>query len=344
MMVRTVGRELTRDDLTVQNNVAILRYWILHAKPYWPLDDSRASFAKAGGKPDFRFCTSAVFWGSWTRNNELAGALIHEKNNDGENDLHKVTVNSALIIATTPPSDSCRKRIIGIDWPGYYRTYHGMNEDGLVMVAQASYSVPDWDAANILDYTLLYREALQGTSSIAGVVKLWATLPATRAVGFNTPISTPYRPGQADYPSSTYETDSYGGTLRTPLDFAPADPCGILTTNNYYAYQGTAPYQAAVGKVHGYHSTVEDHDYRFRDMLSLIAQYKDQNRTVGTREVIELLRAASTSKEYSGTTEFSIIWYPNSMEFALAKEDLVRKILDAPFTIYNRFTFDEVLR
>jgi hypothetical protein len=30
------------------------------------------------------------------------------------------------------------------------------------------------------------------------------------------------------------------------------------------------------------------------------------------------------------------------MEFALAKEDLARKILDAPFTMYNRFTFDEV--
>ena len=54
--------------------------------------------------------------------------------------------------------------------------------------------------------------------------------------------------------------------------------------------------------------------------------------------------AASTSKEYSGTTEFSVIWYPNSMEFALAKEDLVHKILDAPFTIYNRFSLDEVFR
>jgi hypothetical protein len=342
MMVKTLGRELTRDDLIVQNNVAILRYWALHAKPYWPLDSSRTSFAKAGGEPDFRFCTSAVFWGDWTQNRELAGALIHGKNNDGENDLHKVTVNSALIIATTPPASSGKKKIIGIDWPGYYGTYHGMNEDGLVMQAQASYSIPDWDAANILDYTILYREAMQSTSSIAGVVNLWGSLPVTRGVGFNTPISTPYRPGQAGYPSSTYETDSYGGTLRTPMDFAPADSCSILTTNNYYTYQGTAPYQPAVCKVHGYHSTVEEHDYRFQDMLNLIAQYKNQNRTVGTQEVIELLRAASTSKEYSGTTEFSIIWYPNSMEFALAKEDLVHKILDAPFTIYNRFTFDEV--
>jgi hypothetical protein len=344
MKVGALNRELTRDDLIVQNNVAILRYWSLHAKPYWPLDDSGTSATKAGGETDIPFCTSAVFWGDWTRNSELKGALIHGKNNDGENDLRKVTVNSTLIIAATPPAGSGKKRIIGIDWPGYYGTYHGMNEDGLVMLAQASYSVPNWDAANILDYTLLYREALQGTSSIAGVVKLWESLPATRAVGFNTPISTPYIPGRAGYPSSTYETDSYGGVLRTPLDFAPGDSCGILTTNNYYRYQGTAPYQPAVSKVHGYHSTVEAHDYRFQDMLALVAQYKTQNRTVGTQEVIELLRAASTSKEYSGTTEFSIIWYPNSMEFALAKEDLVHKILDAPFTIYNRFGFDEVFQ
>jgi hypothetical protein len=342
MMARTLGRELTRDDLIVQNNVAILRYWALHSEPYWPLSVTKASSADVLEMPDSMLCTSAVFWGDWTQNPELAGALIHGKNNDGENDLHKVTVNSALIIATTPPEGSGKKRIIGIDWPGYYGTYHGMNEGGLVLVAQASFSVPNWDAANILDYTMLYREALQGTDSIAGVAGLWDTLPATRAVGFNTPMSTPFIPGQTGYPSSTYETDSYGGVMRTPVDFAPADSCCILTTNNYYRYQGTAPYQSAVSKVHGYHATVEEHDYRFQDMLNLVAQYKIQNRTVGTREVIELLRAASSSKEYSGTTEFSIIWYPNSREFALAKEDLVHKILDAPFTMYNRFTFNEV--
>jgi len=323
-----LGRELIRDDLIVQNNVAILRYWPLHARPVWPLDAP--------------FCTSAVFWGDWTQNPELSGALIHGKNNDGENDLRKVTVNSALIIATTPPEGSGKKRRIGIEWPGYYGTYHGMNEDGLVLVAQSSLSVPNWDAANLLDYTFFYREALEGTNTITGAVALWEALPATRAVGFNTPISTPYTLGQPSVPSSTYESDSYGWALRTPPDFAPADAYSILTTNNYYKYQGTAPYEPAVSKVHGYHATVEANDYRFQDMLSLIAQYKTQGRTVGTPEVIELLRAAATSQEYSGTTEFSILWYPNSREFALAKEDLVHKILDAPFAAYTRFTFAEV--
>jgi hypothetical protein len=344
MTVATLNRELTRDDLIVQNNVAILRYWVLHAAPYWPLTEASASSPAGDKNPGIPFCTSTVFWGDWTQNLELGGALIHGKNNDGENDLHKVTVNSALIIATTPPAGSGKKKTIGIDWPGYYGTYHGMNEDGLAMVAQASYSVPNWDAPNILDYTMFYREALQNTSSIAGVMNLWGTIPATRAVGFNTPISTPYQPLLGGNPSSTYESDSYGGMLRTPVDFAPADSYSILTTNNYYRYQGTKPYEKAVSKVNGYHSTVQAHDYRFQDMLSLIAQYKTQGKTVGTQEVIDLLRAASTSKEYSGTTEFSIIWYPNSMEFALAKEDLVHKILDAPFTIYNRFSFDEVFQ
>ena len=341
MAVATLGRALTRDDLIVQNNVAILRYWSLHSQSIWPLS---ASSRKADGGQDVPFCTSAVFWGDWTQKLELGGALIHGKNNDGENDLHKVTVNSALIIATTPQAGSGMKKTIGIDWPGYYGTYHGMNEDGLIMVSHSSSSVPNWDAANILDYSLLYREALQRTGSIEGVVNLWRSLPVTRAASFKTPISSPYRQGQPGYPSATYETDSYGGALRMPVDFAPADRYSILTTNNYYKYQGTEPYSVAVSKVHGYHSTVEANDYRFQDMLSLIAQYKTQNRTVGTQEVIELLRAASTSKEYSDCTEFSIIWYPNSMEFALAKEDLVHKILDAPFTIYNRFTFDEVFQ
>jgi hypothetical protein len=343
LAVATLGRALTRDDLIVQNNLAILRYWAFHSQPFWPLAGS-SSGTKADAGRDVPFCTSAVFWGDWTQNPELGGALIHGKNNDGENDLHKVTVNSALIIATTPPVGIGKKKTIGIEWPGFYGTYHGMNEDGLVMLAQASYSVPNWDAANLTDYTLFYREALQGASTIAGAVNLWAALPATRAVGFNTPISSPYLPGQAGYPSSTYESDSYGWALRTPPDFAPADGYSILTTNNYYKYQGTDPYKPAVSKVNGYHSTVEAYHYRFQDMLTLIAQYKAQNRTVGTREVIELLRAASTSKEYSGTTEFSILCYPNSREFALAKEDLVRKILDAPFATYNRFTFAEVFQ
>jgi len=344
LTVDTLGRELTRDDLIVQNNVTLLRLWILHGSRFWPLGKALTSNMTGGEGLDIPFCTSAVFWGDWTQNLELAGALIHGKNNDGENDLHKVTVNSALIIATTPPAGSGKKKIIGIDWPGYYGTYHGMNEDGLVMQAQSSWSIPNWDAADILDYAILYREALQGARTIEGAVNLWKSLPATRSVGFNTPISTPYQPAQAGCPSSTYESDSYGWVLRTPVDFAPADPYCILTTNNYYKYQGTEPYSLAVSKLNGYHSTVEAQDYRFQDMLSLIAQYKTQKKTVGTQEVIELLRAASTSKEYSGTTEFSIIWYPNSMEFALAKEDLVHKILDAPFTIYNRFTFDEVFR
>jgi hypothetical protein len=345
MRVAALNRELTRDDLIVQNNVTVLRYWVLHNPYFWPLIGSLASDKLGVREPlSVPFCTSAVFWGDWTQNQELAGALIHGKNNDGENDLHKVTVNSALIIATTPPPGSGKKKTIGVDWPGYYGTYHGMNEDGLTMVAQSSLSVPKWDAPDILDYAILYREALQGTSSIEGAVNIWESFPATRSVGFNTPISAPYIPGQAGYPSSTYESDSYGGLLRMPVDFAPGDSYSILTTNNYYKYQGTDPYSLAVSKVHGYHSEVEERDYRFHDMLMLITGYKSQKKTVGTQEVIELLRAASTSKEYSGTTEFSIIWYPNSMEFAVAKEDLVNKILDAPFAAYNRFTFDEVFQ
>lgn len=343
--IAALGRELTRDDLIMHNNIAILRFWVLHDSRFWPLSASAsASARKKLLLLSYRLCSSAVFWGEWTQNSELAGALIHGKNNDGENDLHKMTVNSLLIIATTPPKDSGKKKTIGIDWPGYYGTYHGMNEDGLVVLVHSSLSIPNWDADDILDYSIIYRETLQNTSDLAGVVRFWKSFPATRAAGFNTPLSTPYLAGQVDYPSSTYEADSYGGVLRTPVDFAPGDAYSILTTNNYYKYQGTDPYKLAVSKVHGYHPTLEADDYRFQDMLALVDRFKSVGKTVGTREVIELLQAASTSKEYSGTTEFSIIWYPNSREFALAKEDLVKKILDAPFTTFRRFTFAELFR
>jgi len=60
--------------------------------------------------------------------------------------------------------------------------------------------------------------------------------------------------------------------------------------------------------------------------------------------MIEILRAASRTAQYSGITEYSFIGYPDRGEFALAKEDLVNKILEAPYTTFTTFTFGEVFQ
>ena len=264
------------------------------------------------------------------------------KNNDCEVDLRKVTVNSLLIIAHEPAAGSGTKEIVSIDWPGFVGTFHAMNEDGLILVTHSSPSIPNWNATNMLDCALLYRETLQQCSTITEVKNFWESAAITRAGGLNTAVSVPYQPGQEGFPSVTYETDSYGGVMREPEYIDPADPYCILTTNNFFKYTGVNP--EAVSKVHGYYPEIMPDNYRYKAMMERLDQFRDEGRTVGTTEMIELLRAASTSEEYSGVTEFSFIGYPNKMSFALAREDLDRKILDASYAEFTEFSFDEVFQ
>lgn len=56
-------------------------------------------------------------------------------------------------------------------------------------------------------------------------------------IGFNTAVSARYL-DSLDYPSLTFETDSYGGEARDPVFMDPKDPFSILTTNTFYQYSG----------------------------------------------------------------------------------------------------------
>jgi hypothetical protein len=330
MYIDLLGREITREDIEAENAYCFLLYYKMYG-----------AFRTPCGVSPFS-CTSAVVWGDWTQNGELNGGLIHGKNMDGEVDLRKVTVNSLLIIATEPPIESGLKKVVGIDWPGFFGTFNGMNEDGLILVPHSSPSIPDWDATNMLAYPLFYRETLQRCSTIADGNNFWESSTTCRTGGLNTAISVPYQPSQEGFPSVTYETDSYGGAIREPDDIPPSDAFSILTTNNFFNYTGVNP--EAVSKVDGYHSEIMPENYRYRAMMERVDQFRDDGRTVGTTEMIELLRAASTSEEYSGITEYSFIGYPNKMSFALAREDLAFKILDASYAEFTEFTFDEVFQ
>jgi len=334
MRLEWLNREVTRDDIIAQNNLYLIALYGL--RKYWPLSSASLSQSAIA-------CTSAVFWGNWTQNAELSGGIIHGKNNDGENDLRKITVNSLLIIATEPLADIPQKRVVGFDWPGFYGTCHGMNQSGLVMAPHSVTTMPNWDVDNFLDYSVFYMETLRQCSSIAEVKTFWESSTTTRTGGFNTAISTPYQAGQGYYPAAIYETDSFGGLLREPREIDPIDdPFVLLTVNNFFKYQGVN--QRAVEITHGYASKVEPDNYRYQAMLTLMNQYRTQSRTVGTAEMIEILKATSNTAQYSGITEYSVICYPNSMTFALAKEDLEHKILSASFAEFKTFTFNEVFQ
>lgn len=128
----------------------------------------------------------------------------------------------------------------------------------------------------------------------------------------------------------------------TDMYIDPADPYCILTTNNFFKYTGVNP--EAVSKVHGYHPEIMPDNYRYKAMMERLDQFRDEGRTVGTTEMIELLRAASTSEQYCGVTEFSFIGHPNKMSFALAREDLDLMILDVSYAEFTEFSFYEVFQ
>ena len=285
-------------------------------------------------------CSSAVLWGEKTANSELNGGLIHAKNMDGENDCRKITVNDLLIVAVEPePASSDTQQFIGINWPGFIGADMGMNESGLIMAPHSVLSMPDWDKTNMLDYDLLYRETLETCSTPQEAWNYWTSTSATtRTGGFNTAVSGKYLTSE-DYPSLTFEIDSYGGEIRYPDFMEPLNYDDILTTNTFFKYQGANPEALAPGS---YHAAIEADNYRYTAMLEKITEFENTGQTIYTEQMIEILKAASRTEQYSGITEYSFIGYPDSGSFALAKEDLINKILEAPYAAFSTYSFDEV--
>jgi len=329
-------RDITADDIRGLNNLYMSA--LLPMKNRWPLEKNPAPLAVDA----LFFCTNASFWGPWTDNAEVSGGLIVGKNMDGENDLRKVTVNTLLVVAVEPEPGSGRKKFVGIDWPGFIGTQNGMNEDGLILTPQAAATMPNWDASDFLDYSLLYRETLERCTTISDAEKYWLNRVHTKISGFNTAVSTPYIAGQLSCPSVTLETDSFGGAIREPLDFTPSDPDAILTTNTFFKYSGVYP--EAVAITGSYQSELHRTNYRYLAMLELMDLYRKRSKTVGTPEIIEILQAASITAQYQDITEWSFIGYPNKKMFALAKEDLHNKLLNASYAEFFTFTFDEVFQ
>jgi len=315
-------RDLNRDDLAGINSF----YFLANTLIFGPSPNIQ--------KPS---CSSAVFWGDKTENTELNRGLIHGKNMDGENDYRKITVNNLLIVAVEPRTSSTR-RFVGINWPGFIGADMGMNESGLILAPHSVSSRPDWDKSNMLDYALLYRETLETTTTPQEAWTYLTTTATTRTGGFNTAVSGRYLTS-ADYPSLTFEVDSYGGETRNPVFIDPVSPYDILTTNTYFKYQGANPDALAPGS---YHPGIEVDNYRYKAMLEKSEAFEREGQTIQTEQMIEILRAASRTDQYNGITEYSFIGYPDNGSFALAREDLVNKILEAPYATFSTYTFDEV--
>ena len=319
-----LNRNLNRDDLAGINSF----YFLANTLIFGPSPNIQ--------KPS---CSSAVLWGDKTANTELNGGLIHGKNMDGENDYRKITVNDLLIVAVEPESSSI-KRFIGINWPGFLGADMGMNESGLVLAPHSVLSRPDWDKTNMLGYDLLYRETLETSATPQEAWNYWTNTSTTRTGGFNTAVSGKYLTSE-DYPSLTFEADSYGGETRNPVFITPVSPYDILTTNTFFKYQGVNPDALKPGS---YHASIEADNYRYKAMLEKINEFENAGQTIQTEQMIEILKAASRTKQYSGITEYSFIGYPDNGSFALAREDLINKVLEACYATFSTYTFDEVFQ
>jgi len=317
-------RNLNRDDLAGINSF----YFLANTLIFGPSPNIE--------KPS---CSSAVLWGDKTANTELDRGLIHGKNMDGENDYRKITVNDLLIVAVEPESSSI-KRFIGINWPGFLGADMGMNESGLVLAPHSVLSRPDWDKTNMLGYDLLYRETLETSATPQEAWNYWTNTSTTRTGGFNTAVSGKYLTSE-DYPSLTFEADSYGGETRNPVFITPVSPYDILTTNTFFKYQGANPKALKPGS---YHASIEADNYRYKAMLEKINEFENAGQTIQTEQMIEILKAASRTKQYSGITEYSFIGYPDNGSFALAREDLINKVLEACYATFSTYTFDEVFQ
>ncbi len=317
-----LGRNLNRDDLAGINSFYFLSNTLIFGPP-----------------PNIPppFCSNAAFWGDKTANAELNRGLITGKNMDGENDFRKITVNDLLIVAVEPRPPGAR-RFVGINWPGFIGADMGMNESGLVLAPHSVLSRPDWTKSDMLDYDLLYRETLENCATPQEAWTYWTTAAITRVGGFNTAVSGRYL-ASADYPSLTFEADSYGGEARDPVFIDPVSPYDILTTNTFYKYQGANPGALEPGS---YHSSIAEEDYRYLAMQGKSREFELAGQTIGTAQMIEILKAASRTQQYSGITEYSFIGYPDNGSFALAREDLVNKILEASFATFTTYTFSEV--
>lgn len=121
----------------------------------------------------------------------------------------------------------------------------------------------------------------------------------------------------------------------------PVSQYDILTTNTFFKYQGVNPKALFPGS---YHASIEADNYRYKAMLEKINEFENEGQTIQTEQMIEILQAASRTKQYNGITEYSFIGYPDNGSFALAREDLINKVLEACYATFSTYTFDELFQ
>ena len=269
-------------------------------------------------------CSSVSVWGHWTP----GGELILGRDMDGENDLRKATVLHVLIFAIEPASPD-KKRWVSVMWPGFIGTYSGMNEDGVGVFTHKGDTDADPSITGLRPKALIVREILEKVDGVDTINKVEKIIKShavesggALGVGNNLHVVSPYV-GQK-HPAAIFEDDYYGGAIRYPGEVPPTDPHCLVCCNTFLKYKVPSPQPTRWGR-------------RYHDLIDKLAAFAAYHRTIGMTEMIDLLQTSGHRR-----TEHSIIFRPNRMIIALAYEDLVQGIREAPLCQWTSYQWEEL--
>jgi len=227
-------------------------------------------------------------------------------------------------------------------WPGFLGTLTAINEDGFYImmntgktkngnvtqlnpiswvVRQAIFSFSSEDAtpSNIQAFMLKYKSSGGGISDTGSNLVLVRKLKAPYS------IQNP--------PSYVYENDKYGGVMRLPAQIDPYIDTCILATNHFKIY-GVDPYNPTLnfGQPISFSS-----EYRYFVAANSFTSWDRTRHKLDITDFVNLEQRTA-----SGTTEHSVIYLPDNMQFYIANTNMATALWDAPYETFTLFQFVEL--
>jgi len=284
-------------------------------------------------------CTQFAFWGTQTEGSELKGGLIAARNMDGECDVRKVTVSHFILFAVRP-SEPGRKRWVSAMWPGFVGTISGVNEEGLYCMENAGGTGPGPIVGNIVPCSWIMRYILENQGRKATLESIDREMKKFKCEGGGATASgsiilwaVPYH--SQDIPAFVYEGDRFGWALRGPTEVRPNEPTNILAANHHMVY-GCDPEKP------GYYFNRQasfSSRWRYEAAMDMLEAWSRKGKALGIEEAKRLLQTVS-----HGSTEYSVIFLPNTGHIFVAVDDLKTDMWDAPYMPWIDFSFDELFK
>lgn len=287
MKIKSLGRDLTLEDVTAMNALADL-----------------SAFG----------CSSFAAWGPLTK----TGDTIVARNLDWYY-LPQMAKNQILLVQA-PDRKTGRAGWATVTWPGQIGCFTGMNEEGVTVSMHDVYCGGPEAQGGFTPRSLILREAIEKAHASSAAEDILAVLKQrTVAVGNNIPVGVPYVESSKSPPFMVFEYDGKksngagvavrraeglrkagsalnGGAAESPDSF---DLC-----TNHYRKRGTA-----------------EPCWRYDKMRDALAECEEHNKPVDPNEAGEILAKAAVTptKPVDGIiTYHSVVFEPNRRTMRIA--------------------------